>query len=209
MKRITATLLTDGSSDRLLTPLIELLLSTHTDLAYQVSCAEGLPPLSNGLKARINAALELFPCDFLFVHRDDEGIGAAARQKEIEANWKGSLQTATLICVIPVRMTEAWLIANEKPIRAAVGNPQGTDALELPKMKDIESEPDPKEILFAALKAATGKNATRKRRFNPHQFRHRVSELTDDLEPLRKLKSFRHLEAQIKESLAKTSNQAD
>jgi hypothetical protein len=204
MKRVTATLVTDGSSDKLLAPLIELLINTHTELAYQVSCAEGLPPSSSGLRARIDSALELFPCDFLFVHRDAEGVAANVRQQEIETNWLGSRQTATLICVIPVRMTEAWLIANEKPIRSAVGNPNGNEFLGLPAIKDIESLPNPKDILFAALKAASGRNASRRRRFNPHQYRHRVSELTDDLEPLRKLSSFRHLEEQIKKHLTVT-----
>lgn len=202
MKRVTATLVTDGSSDRLLVPLIELLFSAHTEFAYQVNCAEGLPPFSSGLKARIDAALELFPCDFLFVHRDAEGIDATIRQREIETNWPDTQQTTVLICIVPVRMTEAWLIANPGPIRSAVGNVNGTEALGLPVIKDIESMLDPKEILFSALKAASGLNASRKRRFNPHQFRHRVSELTDDLEPLRKLSSFRHLEAQVKKHLA-------
>ncbi|CAN5226177.1 hypothetical protein BH10PSE16_BH10PSE16_42110 [soil metagenome] len=202
MKRVTATLVTDGSSDKLLVPLIELLFSAHTELAYQVNCAEGLPPFSSGLRARIDAALELFPCDFLFVHRDAEGIDATVRQQEIETNWPDSQHMTVLICVVPVRMTEAWLIANPEPIRSAVGNPNGTEALGLPAVKDIESLPDPKETLFAALKAASGLSATRKRRFNPHQFRHRVSELTDDLEPLRKLNSFKHLEAQVKKHLA-------
>lgn len=201
MRRITATLITDGSSDKLLAPLIELLFSAHTEHAYQVNCAEGLPPLSSGLKARIDSALELFPCDFLFVHRDAEVVEATVRQQEIEKDWSDSQKTAVLICVVPVRMTEAWLVANEKPIRSAVGNPNGTESLGLPAVKDIESLPDPKEILFAALKAASGLNASRKRRFKPHQFRHRVSELTDDLAPLRKLSSFRHLEAQVERHL--------
>lgn len=202
MKRVTATLVTDGSSDRLLAPLIELLFNAHTELAYQVNCAEGLPPLSRGLQARIGAALELFPCDFLFVHRDAEGIEAAVRQQEIETSWSNSQKTAVLICIVPVRMTEAWLVANEGPIRSAVGNPNGAASLGLPAIKDIESLTDPKAVLFAALKAASGLSASRKRRFKPHQFRHRVSELTDDLMPLRKLSSFRHLEAQVERHLA-------
>lgn len=202
MKRVTATLVTDGSSDRLLAPLIELLFSAHTELAYQVNCAEGISPVSSGLKARIDSALELFPCDFLFVHRDAEGMEATVRQREIETSWPRSPQTAALICVIPVRMTEAWLVASEMPIRLAVDNPNGTAPLGLPAVKDIESLPDPKKILFAALKAASGLNASRKRRFKPEQFRHRVGELTDDLAPLRKLSSFRHLEAQVQGHLA-------
>ena len=198
MKRVSATLVTDGSSDRLLKPLIELLFDEHTDLPYQVNCAEGLPPLAEGLKSRIESALELFPCDFLFVHRDAEGVGSAMRQQEIEKSWPTGVRTPVLICVIPVRMTEAWLIANAKPIRLAVGNPHGTEVLDLPVAKDIESLPDPKEILFAALTTASGLNARRKARFSPHQFRHRVSELVDDLAPLRSLASFNHLEAQVK-----------
>ncbi len=205
MKRVTATLITDGSSDRLLAPLIELLFSAHTEYAYQVRCAEGLPPQSHGLKARIDSALDLFPCDLLFVHRDAERVKVTIRQQEIENHWVESSQTAVLICVIPVRMTEAWLVASEAPIRAAVGNPNGTEPLGLPTIEDIESLPDPKEILFAALKTATGWNPTRKRRFKPDRFRHRVSELTDDLTPLRRLKSFQHLESQVTAHLAKLS----
>ncbi|WP_180125315.1 hypothetical protein [Rhodoferax sp. BLA1] len=202
MKRLTATLVTDGSSDRLLVPLIELLLDAHTDLAYQVNCADGLPPASAGLTARIATALALFPCDILFVHRDAEGIDPIDREREIESSWPKLQPLDTLICVVPVRMTEAWLLTDERPIRAAVGNANGRDDLGLPALKDIESLPDPKKVLFGALEVATGKNASRKRRFNPHQYRHRVSELMEDLKSLRKLKSFRHLEAQIQKHLA-------
>lgn len=201
MKRLTATLVTDGSSDRLLKPLIELLFDEHTDLPYQVSCAEGLPPSAAGLQPRIAAALNLFPCDMLFVHRDADGEDYATRQQEIESCWLGNAQATALIVVVPVRMTEAWLITNEKPIRLAVGNPNGTETLELPAAKDIESSPNPKQILFAALKTATGWNARRKSTFNPHRFRHRVSDLTEDLAPLRQLTSFNHLEAQVKKHL--------
>ncbi|MBC7609914.1 MAG: hypothetical protein H7228_10135 [Polaromonas sp.] len=178
--------------------MIELLFDEYTDLPYQVNCAEGLPPMAEGLKSRIESAMELFPCDFLFVHRDEEGVGITVRQQEIENSWPNRMQTTVLVFVIPVRMTEAWLIANAKPIRLAVGNPHGNDELDLPSAKDIESSPDPKEILFTALKTASGLNARRKARFNPHQFRHRVSELTDDLAPLRMLTSFKHLEDQVK-----------
>ena len=202
MKRVTATLVTDGSSDRVLKPLIELLFAAHTDLPYQVTCAEGLPPLAAGLNLRIEAALELFPCDLLFVHRDAEGESSTKRQQEIQESWPNSTQTAALIVIIPVRMTEAWLIASEKPIRLAVGNPNGTETLELPAVKKIEFAPSPKEILFTALKTATGLNTSRKARFDPHKFRHRVSELIDDLAPLRMLPSFYHFEAQVKKQVA-------
>jgi len=83
MTRVTVTLVTDGSSDKLLVPLIELLFSEHTDRAYQVNCADGLPPVASGLRARMKAALSLFPCDILFVHRDAERVSPGVRQCEI------------------------------------------------------------------------------------------------------------------------------
>lgn len=207
MKRITATLITDGSSDKLLAPLIGLIFNEHATLPYQINCAENLPPLASGLRSRIESALDLFPCNFLFVHRDAENIEASKRQLEIESSWPDSSQTTMLVTVVPVRMTEAWLITNEKPIRSAVGNPNGTEPLGLPTVKNIESSLDPKEVLFSALKAASGRNSSRKRKLNPHQFRYRVSELTEDLEPLRKLKSFRHLEAQVKQLLTQLESE--
>lgn len=207
MKRITATLITDGRSDTLLVPLLELLFAEHTELPYQVNWAEGLPPLSSGLQPRIEAALDLYPCDLLLVHRDAESEPVPVRQLEIQTSWQrgtaGGNAATTLVCVIPVRMTESWLITQEGPIRAAVGNPNGQDALVLPAAKSIEAVADPKAILFDALKVASGLNATRRQRFVPDRYRHRVSELTEDLRPLRKLASFRHLEAQIQDCLAR------
>lgn len=203
MKIITATLVADGSSDKLLIPFIKLLFSEHApaDLAVRFNFAAGLPTAAAGLSSRVRVALELYPCDFLFVHRDEEGVGLMARQQEIERSWPADVQGTTLICVIPVRMTEAWLLTNSKPIRLAVGNGNGTVPLELPTLKSIEALPNPKAILFSALKTATMWNARRKESFRPDLYRHRVSELTDDLMPLRKLSSFNHLEAQVKKHL--------
>lgn len=67
---------------------------------------------------------------------------------------------------------------------------------------DFDRPAKPIAILFEALTAASGLNSTRKRRFNPHQYKHRVSELNDDLALLRKLQSFNHFEAQIQKRLA-------
>ena len=203
MKIITATLVADGSSDKLLIPFIKLLFSEHApaDLAVRFNFAAGLPTAAAGLSSRVKAALDLYPSDFLFVHRDEEGVGLMARQEEIERSWPADVQDTALICVIPVRMTEAWLLTNSKPIRLAVGNGNGTVPLELPTLKSIEALPNPKAILFSALKTATMWSARRKESFRPDLYRHRVSELTDDLMPLRKLSSFNHLEAQVKKHL--------
>ena len=203
MRIITATLVADGSSDKLLIPFIKLLFSEHApaDLAVRFNFAAGLPAIAEGLSFRVRAALELYPCDFLFVHRDEEGGGLMARQQEIQRSWPAEVQGTTLICVIPVRMTAAWLLTHPKPIRLAVGNGNGTVPLELPALKSIESLPNPKGILFSALKTATMCSARRKDGFRPDLYRHRVGDVTDDLASLRKPASFNHLEAQVKKYL--------
>ena len=103
----------------------------------------------------------------------------------------------TLICVVPVRMTEAWLLTCERSIRAAVGNQAGSIPLELPASHDVESV-GAKRVLFHALTLATELGANRRRKFRPEAYPHSVAEFLDTLTSLRKLKSFQRLEAQIK-----------
>jgi hypothetical protein len=53
--------------------------------------------------------------------------------------------------VIPIRMTEAWLLLDEAEIRRVAGSPNGKVSLGLPKAKDVESIPDPKAQLAQTL----------------------------------------------------------
>src|SRR5689334_24045405 len=66
-----------------------------------------------GLTARIGKAVELYPCELLFVHRDAEGVPYDSRRNEVReavttAVFEG-IQPPASVCVIPVRMQEAWL----------------------------------------------------------------------------------------------------
>jgi len=103
--------------------------------------------------------------------------------------------------VIPLKMTEAWLLTNESVIRQAVGNPTGKSKLNLPKIRNIEGC-DAKFVLNEALVKASELGAHRRRKFNPEQFRHRVSDLTTDLSSLRKIPSFAKLESDLKLTLS-------
>jgi hypothetical protein len=102
------------------------------------------------------------------------------------------------VSIIPVRMTEAWLLIDEEAIRAAAGNPKGKVALDLPGLNKIESLPDPKEVLFTALRTASELPPGRLRKFDPQEKRHRITDLIDDLDRLRRLPSFADLEDQIR-----------
>ncbi len=109
--------------------------------------------------------------------------------------WEG--MPVRHVPVIPVRMTEAWLLIDEPAIRRAAGNPNGRNPLDLPALKDLEALPDPKEVLHDALAAASGLNVRRRARFSPHERARLVSGYMTDYAPLDALPAFRSLQNDI------------
>jgi hypothetical protein len=94
--------------------------------------------------------------------------------------------------IIPIRMTEAWLLFDEPAIRSAADNPRGTMSLNVPHLANLESLPDPKNTLWNLMLAASGKNGRRLAQFKRDLFsrRQRVAELISDFSPLRTLSAF-------------------
>ncbi|WP_417913762.1 hypothetical protein [Candidatus Electronema sp. JM] len=198
MKEIRCTLLTDGSSDRALLPIISWLLRQHCPaFAIQREWADlsRLPAKPKQLADRIRCSIELYPCDVLFVHRDAEKAAWTERIKEIK-NALNELDHPPIVCVVPVRMTEAWLLHDEQAIRQAAGNPNGRQPLALPKMTSVENLPDPKQVLHQLLLLASGQTS-RRRRTDISGFAIRVAELIDSFEPLRQLTAFSHFEEEL------------
>ena len=104
--------------------------------------------------------------DLLFVHRDADNAGAEARYREIETAVRGLRQERMQwIGVVPVRMTEAWLLLDEAAIRNVVGKPGGRAPLDLPAPERAERVANPKEQLRDALLTASGTRGRRRRRF--------------------------------------------
>lgn len=205
-KNISATLLADGSSDHaVLIPLLTLLLDEHSSIPFRISSAESLR-VGLSLEQRIPAALALYPCDLLFVHRDAEGLPSEARKREIDeaVARMGKREGVSVphVCIVPVRMTEAWLLCDEDALRTAVGNPAGRSALSLPAPGRLERV-DAKDALFRALEAAADLGARRTRHFLPQQFRHRVAESLSSVAPLRALPSFQVFEGDLRAELTR------
>ncbi len=194
---MTYTLAADGSSDRALLPVITWSLKRHgfTAIAEQWADFSRIPNRPRLLKDRLAAALDLYPCDVLFVHRDAEGQDPGLRREEIVTALPG--QEVTHIPVIPVRMTEAWLLGNETSIRMAAGNPKGTDDLGLPKIVQLERLPDPKNILHSALRKASGLNRRRQSKLPVEAQVFRIPAYIDDYSFLDRLPSFSLLQADI------------
>ncbi|MEL6470151.1 MAG: DUF4276 family protein [Cyanobacteria bacterium J06623_4] len=159
------------------------------------------------LEERVSASLKYYPCDVLFIHRDADNQGWAHRENEInEALDRANLtEEIPVICVIPVRMTEAWLFSDESAIRIAADNPQGRQKLDLPSLKDIESIANPKDRLHTTLRQAGEVSGRRLKKFNRRLSNRvqRISEITHDFSLLRELAAFKALELSI-QALVKT-----
>jgi hypothetical protein len=197
IRTFTATLVADGSSDRALKPILELLFNKHCPVPFRIHFAQGFST-SASLAVRVQQAIYDFPCELLLVHRDAEGVEPNQREHEIQSALASLEDVPTAVCVVPVRMTEAWLLMDERAIRAAVGNPNGTESLQLPPKNRVEKV-DAKDALMKAIQAASGLGQRRLRRFAPDHFRHRVAEL------LRGLPSFCKLETTLAEQLQQSA----
>ncbi|HLM01650.1 MAG TPA: hypothetical protein VK400_11395, partial [Pyrinomonadaceae bacterium] len=162
-----------------------------------------LLPVPRGLVEKIEKTIELYPCDLLFIHRDAEKESLDNRRQEIKdalakLNAK-NLEIPVSICVIPIRMQEAWLLFDVAAIRRASGNPNGNLEIDLPKLKFIENIPDPKEVLYQFLREASERTGRRLKKFNVRHSAGQVSQFIQDFSPLRTLSAFQQLEEDIKE----------
>jgi hypothetical protein len=132
----------------------------------------------------------------LFVHRDAEAQPSAVRREEIATALRETLLRH--IPVVPVRMTEAWLLADETAIRFAAGNPNGRENLNLPELRRLEDLPNPKRVLHEALSRASGLGARRRSRLSVGQRVHQIPNHIDDYSRLNVLPAFRTLQQDIR-----------
>jgi hypothetical protein len=198
------TLLADGSSDAALLPILGWLLAQRAvRAALSWADLRKLPAPPRKLHERIQTAVELYPCELLFVHRDAEREPREQRVEEIRTALDRLDGTPLAVCVIPVRMQEAWLLFDEPALRRAADFPRGTMALDLPALDRIEQLGDPKQRLYELLRQASGLQGRHARKFRPQVHAHRLAELIADFSPLRRLPAFQALEAELDEALAR------
>ncbi len=198
MQELRYTLVADGSSDRALLPILTWLLRQYCGaIPIQAEFADlrRLSPSPRKLSERIDRGVELYPCDLLFVHRDAESDSIEEREAEIcralaESSVEGSVR---VVCVVPVRMQEAWLLINEAALRRAAGNPNGTQPLDMPDVTRLEELADPKKRIRELLSQASGLQGRRLKHFNWRSSVHRVAEMIDDFSVLYRLAAFQWL----------------
>lgn len=213
MNEINFTLLSEGSSDQALIPILKWLLEkyfTEFPINSQYADFRSLPQKAKMLEDKILKAFQIYPCNLLFIHRDSDTETLSKREEEIKEAVRNlkSKNLPFFVPVIPVKQLETWLLIDEKAIRYAVGKPNSTIPLNLPKLKNLERKSNPKQFLSEVIKIASELSGTQfKRRFrNTDSCRWRIAEEIEDFSPLQQLSAFQELENKIK-NFAESVNQ--
>jgi hypothetical protein len=203
MDSLRYTLVADGSAERALLPVLDWLLREvfpHLAFTGQFADTRGLRKASNSLVDRLGIALALFPCDLLFIHRDAENQPPERRYTEIREALETLQSAPRAVCVVPIRMTEAWLMFDEAAIRYAAGKPHGRQPLDLVPLSRAEGHPDPKRHLHEQLISASEYKGRRLADFKDElpQSVYRLASLIEDFSPLRQLSAFQRLEDDLR-----------
>lgn len=195
-------LVSDGSSDRALINLINNCLEAQFDIRFEGVRAELgiiLRKKTNSLAEKISTAIEWYEPDFVVIHRDAENQSVAKRVQEIEqAIGELNNQKLDFAKIIPIKMTEAWLLIDELAIRKASGNPNGKMPLQLPTLDKLETIPDPKDYLQKLIKQASGLSGRRLRDLNVSQSIQLIPEYITNFDALDVLNSYQHFKEEVK-----------
>lgn len=194
--------LADGSSDEPMGEHLEYLCALR-NVDVQITTPD-LRRLSNPpghrVADRLNAIFDIgMKPDIVFVHRDAEKQNPSLRYKEVQDAVDEVDHDLLAVAVVPVRMTEAWLLIDEGLIRHVAKRPHATDDLGLPPISKIEDHPDPKKLLQDALSVASGLQGRRLDRFQ-RQFSNNRRTLLQRLDvngPVRNLPSWKALESTL------------
>jgi hypothetical protein len=143
----------------------------------------------------------LYAPDIIVCHRDAEGVGLEGRILEIIQSAKETGIEIPIVPAVPVRMLESWLLCDEAAIRHAADNANGIEKLNLPNPSRVERLADPKQVLFDALRVASGLGTNRLRKFNEQRARTRITGFMEDYAPLRRQRGFELFEQALLDSL--------
>lgn len=191
MPTLVTALYAEGRSDERFLPIIiqrtaVRLLCEHAHQPVDVLEPQLLYSVDAGARREeriLDIARQAHGHHLLFVHADaDDATPARARQERIRPGFEavarsrqaGAAVCAVLLPVVPVQMTEAWMLADGATLRDLIG--AGTCVLDLPARPAlVEHIADPKARLRQALAAVAAARPRRRRR--EHQ-------LADLYEPL-------------------------
>lgn len=201
-------LISDGSSDRALINIINYTLKQQFNIDFDGERAEiGLFSRQKvkSLEEKIAVVIDYYEPSLIFIHRDAENQALEKREEEIEVALVCADKTKQYAKIIPIRMTESWLLIDEKAIRKASGNPNGTMNLDIPNIQKLETLSDSKKTLEEILKKASGLTGRRLRDLNTRQSIQIIPEYLEDFSPLEKISSYQHFKKEVSKLNFETS----
>jgi hypothetical protein len=166
-RTVSGLFVAEGNSDAPLAAIVEsLFLESSMTLhltAPDYSLLESR--VGKDLPSRVSAGIALMgrEPDVVVLHRDTDNTDHPKRRQEMEEAVAASSHRAHLVPVIPVRMTEAWLLLDEHAIRSVAGNPNGREPLDLPTVREAERIANPKETLQHAILTAAAVRGRRRK----------------------------------------------
>lgn len=182
MKSVAVALYAEGSTDQLFLP--EVIRRTAkqnlNQSGHQYIDVKPVDPISfskTGMKQDeciLQAARRAANYNILIVHADaDHHTADRALKERFNPGYLLVQQAQEEVCrcvlpIVPVQMTEAWMLADPEALIAALGTSKNAQELDLPlKAKLVETDSDPKKT----LKMIVGKA-------NTHRSRRRHLEVT-------------------------------
>jgi len=208
MVRVHFILIAEGRSDDALLPHLENLCIDQgaTEVTGTAPDFSRLADaVGHSVQAKLSAAMDLEPgANLVFIHRDADGRDPRPRYDEISVAATATRLDKPYVAVVPVQATEAWLLTDERAIRAAAYRANGTRPLSIPRPHDVEQRARPKDVLRTALAAASELSGRRLERFRkdfPQQRRMLLLRLPIG-GPLEHVPSWRKLRSDIGEAIA-------
>lgn len=205
-----ALLLIDGPSDAPLGMHVERLALSHgCNLDVVAPDLRRISPApGHRVSERLSAVLA-FDEDFdlIIVHRDAESQSPEERRQEIETAISEVCPDLPHLPVVPVRMTDSWLLVDEDAIRHVAGRPSGNAALNLPPLHRVEQIANAKEQLERALVTAAGVSGRRLKAFK-RDFggqRRRLLEGLDHEGPVSQLSAWQELCTAVEQTVSDLS----
>lgn len=191
-RQITYALVADGGTDRTLVPIVEWAIH-RLDPEVEI-----LEPEFRRRRGSVRDYLATYKTGamIVFVHRDAENATLASRLEEFQG-----IDRSDVVPVVPIRMTEAWLLISGPAIAAAAGRPSAV--VTLSAIDQLEALSNPKQVLEDQLLAAAGTlTGRRRKRYQATMTDKRVNvaSLLSDFSPLEQLPAFQRFQEDLASS---------
>jgi hypothetical protein len=221
VRQLRVALFVEGATDerflpRIVQRTIEDILLARQQVEVRLLEPEIIKPLRGSHETHAQAILQAAELaaghDLLILHSDvdkrtwqetyDQLIASGLELVEQARAENGSAKYCQqIIAVLPIRMIEAWLLADAEKLRETIGTDKTSKELGLPKLSEVERRADPKSILNNAVRIAE-ENRPRRRR-GQSSVAGVYAQMADvaELAKLRKLEAFQKFEEALTQAL--------